>query len=154
MLTFDLSDVGGAVGLAAWSGAESSGCACASDLGAVWAASGLASGASGALPEDAFSLSPGGDSIFGSGFGAGGACSGFVASRGAGGGRGGAAIGDGLLRAVGADGGLGFVAAGADWGPYGLIALGMCRFDGAPYADFAAGPAFGTPGNEGGPGGG
>ncbi len=73
MLTFDLSlasaEEAGAVG----SGVESWGCVCTWGCGSIFAASGLASGAAGALDDEAFSLSSGGETTFGSGVGAGGA---------------------------------------------------------------------------------
>ena len=146
MLVFGLSlasaDEAGAIALAVGPGAESPGCVWACAWGSIRAGSRLASGAAGnALPVDAFSVSPGADSIFGSGFGAGGAdSSGFAASRGAGGGRGGPTVGGaaagalfagGVLRAV-APGALGFVESGDDCGPYGLMALGMCTSGGPP----------------------
>ncbi len=79
-------------------------------------------GVAGAFAVEAFWLSPGGESLFGSGVGAAGGAdsSGFTASRGAGGGRGGAAVGamapgavlfGGVFRSVAADFGLGFVGA-------------------------------------------
>lgn len=139
MLTFDLSpasaEEAGAAGLAVGSGVESWACVCASGCGSIFAASGLASGAAGALDDEAFSLSSGGETTFGSGLGAGGTdSSGFAASRGAGGGRGGPTTGGtaagGILRAVAADFGFDFVESGASGEPNGLMALGMRAFVG------------------------
>jgi hypothetical protein len=139
MLTFDLSlasaEEAGAPGLAVGSGVESWGCVCATGCGSIFAASGLASGAAGALADEAFSLSSGGETTFGSGLGAGGAdSSGFAASRGAGGGRGGPTTGGtaagGILRAVAADFGFDFVESGASGESNGLMALGMRAFVG------------------------
>jgi hypothetical protein len=147
MLTFDLSPASGAeagatVDAGDCTGVVAVGCVCASAWGSILAGSGLLSGVAGALVVEAFSVSPGGDSVFGSGFGAGGAdSSGFAASRGAGGGRGGVTVGgaaagevfaDGVLRSVAADFGLGFVESGASYEPNGLIAFGMRALVGPP----------------------
>ena len=110
-------------------------CVCASGWGSIFAGSGFASGAAGALAVEALlGARPEEDSTFGSGMGAVGAdSSGFAASRGAGGGRGGRNDGGpagGVLGAVAADFGLGFVETGAGCEPYGLTASGMRAFVG------------------------